>query len=187
MEIIESGFDGLFILKPRIFEDERGYFFESYNKSDMQKNGLNYDFIQDNQSKSLFGIIRGLHYQLEPYAQTKLVRVLSGSIFDVAVDIRKGSPTFGQWYGLELSDVNKYQLLIPKGFAHGFSVLSTEALVSYKTDNYYNPGSERGIIYFDMELGIDWKLDPKNILVSDRDMKWPDLQSAEMNFSFPMP
>ncbi len=182
MEIIQTGFDGLVILKPRIFEDNRGYFFESYNQKVLKDAGYHYDFVQDNQSTSFYGVIRGLHYQLEPFAQTKLVRVVSGRIFDVAVDIRKNSPMFGKWYGTEITSTNEYQLLIPKGFAHGFSVLSEEALVIYKTDNFYNPGSERGISYQDADLNIDWKLDLQDIIVSKRDHDLPLLRDAEINF-----
>lgn len=183
MEIIQTGFEDLVILKPRIFEDNRGYFFESYNQNILKEAGYHYDFVQDNQSRSFYGVIRGLHYQLEPFAQTKLVRVVSGRIFDVAVDMRKNSLTFGKWYGIEITSTNEYQLLIPKGFAHGFSVLSEEALVIYKTDNFYNPGSERGIVYHDADLNIDWKLDPQDIIVSMRDQDLSLFRDAEINFN----
>ncbi|MBN2481238.1 MAG: dTDP-4-dehydrorhamnose 3,5-epimerase [Bacteroidales bacterium] len=182
MEFTQTGFDGLVILKPQVFEDNRGYFFESYNQEKMHSAGYHYNFIQDNQSRSFHGVIRGLHYQLEPFAQTKLVRVPYGRIFDVAVDIRRNSPTFGKWYGLEITGINKYQLLIPKGFAHGFSVLSEEALVIYKTDNLYNPGSERGIAYDDADLDIDWKLNSREIIASVRDKGLARFKDAEMNF-----
>ena len=162
------------------FEKE-GIFFLSHALAE-QRSELN--FVQDNQSKSVFGVIRGLHYQLEPYAQTKLIRVLDGRIFDVAVDLRKGSPGYGMWYGVEVSNTNKYQLLIPKGFAHGFSVLSDEALVMYKTDNYYNPDSERGIVYNDPDLKIDWRIDMQEIEVSDRDQDLPSFRTAEINFNY---
>lgn len=182
MEIQKTPIDGLLIIKPDVFKDERGYFFESYNEERFINNGVSMKFVQDNQSKSSYGVIRGLHYQLEPYAQTKLVRVLQGKIYDVAVDIRKDSPTFGQWYGVELSDENFLQFLLPKGFAHGFSVLSQVAVVLYKCDNYYNKASERGIIYNDKSLNIDWKIKPEAVLVSDKDKMLNSFEKAEMNF-----
>lgn len=184
MEIIQTGFDGMMILVPKVFEDNRGYFFESYNHQFLEKAGAGYRFVQDNQSRSMHGVIRGLHYQIDPHAQTKLVRVLAGRIFDVAVDLRKGSPTFGRWYGVELTTDNHYQLLIPKGFAHGFSVLSTEALVLYKTDSYYHPASERGILFNDPELAVDWKINETDRVVSERDSNLPSYRNAEFNFSY---
>ena len=184
MEITATTLSGLFIIKPKVFSDQRGYFYESFNEKKLWENGLQYSFVQDNQSKSVYGVIRGLHYQIEPYAQTKLVRVLSGTIRDIAVDIRKGSPTFGQSYSLELSCENKLQLLIPKGFAHGFSVLSETAVVLYKTDAYYMPSAERGIVYNDPALDIDWGLKPDESVVADRDKAFPTFDKAEMNFIF---
>jgi dTDP-4-dehydrorhamnose 3,5-epimerase len=141
-------------------------------------------FVQDNQSKSVYGVIRGLHYQLEPYAQTKLIRVLQGRIYDVAVDIRKGSSTCARWFGIELSEENHLQLLIPRGFAHGFSVLSEIAVIMYKCDEFYVPAADRGIIFNDVSLNIDWKIDPDKIIVSDKDGKLPALHDAEMNFKY---
>jgi len=182
MEIRETGIVGLLVIKPKIFEDERGYFFESFNESDLDKAGHPFHFIQDNQSKSLYGVVRGLHYQLEPKAQTKFVRVLEGSIWDVAVDLRKNSPTFLQWKGVELSADNKLQMLIPKGFAHGFSVLSDAAVVLYKCDEFYAPDLETGIRYDDPEIGIDWKVEPEDRILSGRDLAMPSLQKATMNF-----
>lgn len=184
MNIKETGIQGLLVIEPRVFEDTRGYFFESYNQGDFEKHNLHFGFVQDNQSKSSYGVIRGLHYQLQPYSQTKLVRVLQGRIFDVAVDIRKGSPTFGKWYGLELSEDNKLQLLVPKGFAHGFSVLSETAVVYYKCDALYNAQSESGIIYNDKDLNIDWKIEPDKAIISEKDMKLKSINEAEMNFTF---
>ncbi len=184
MKIIKTKVPDLLIIEPKVFEDSRGYFFESYNKSAFEKENLNFDFVQDNQSKSGYGVIRGLHYQIEPYAQTKLVRVLSGKIFDVSVDIRKGSPTFGQWVGVELSDENKRQILVPKGFAHGFSVLSEIAVVFYKCDNFYRPEADRGINYRDRALNIDWKIEPEKAIVSEKDLKHPLLDEAEYNFVY---
>jgi dTDP-4-dehydrorhamnose 3,5-epimerase len=182
MEVKKTAFDGLFIIVPRIFEDNRGYFYESYNQETYQKTGIPYIFVQDNQSESVKGVIRGLHYQLVPFAQTKLVRVITGTVFDVVVDLRKGSSTFGKWYGIELSDKNKLQLLVPQGFAHGFSVLSEKAVVHYKTDNLYNKDSERGIVYNDPVLNIDWKTNPLESLVSDRDARLSRFEDAEYNF-----
>jgi dTDP-4-dehydrorhamnose 3,5-epimerase len=184
MEIIKTGFDDLILIKPRIFEDPRGYFYESYNKQSFRMAGVDFNFVQDNQSLSSYGILRGLHYQLLPYAQTKLVRVIEGTIYDVAVDIRKGSPTYGKWYGTELSGDNKLQLLIPQGFAHGFSVLSPKAVVLYKTDDFYKKEAERGIAYNDPDLGIDWKIEAGKVLVSERDSRFPGLKEAESNFIF---
>jgi dTDP-4-dehydrorhamnose 3,5-epimerase len=184
MEIKETGMAGLLVIKPKIFEDERGYFFESFNEADLDKAGHPFHFIQDNQSKSLYGVVRGLHYQLEPRAQTKFVRVLEGSIWDVAVDLRKDSPTFLQWKGIELSAVNKLQMLIPRGFAHGFSVLSEEAVVLYKCDEFYAPEFETGIRYDDPVIGIDWKVKEEDRILSDRDLAMPSLQEATMNFKY---
>jgi dTDP-4-dehydrorhamnose 3,5-epimerase len=183
MQIIETGLPGLLIIKPKIFEDQRGYFFESYNQRAFNEQGLQYNFVQDNESLSMKGIIRGLHYQLAPYAQTKLTRVIYGKIYDVAVDLRENSPTYGKWYGKELSSENKEQLLIPRGFAHGFSVLSDKAIVFYKCDNFYHPDSERGISYKDTTLNIDWQIDPEDAIVSAKDKVLPDFSEADMNFS----
>jgi dTDP-4-dehydrorhamnose 3,5-epimerase len=174
----------LYLVEPRIFKDARGYFFESYNYENYKESGITFRFVQDNQSKSDFGVIRGLHYQLNPKAQTKLVRVLSGRIFDVAVDVRKGSPTYGKWYGIELSEDNYLQLLIPKGFAHGFSVLSETATIFYKCNEFYAPEFDSGIIYNDTSLNIDWKIPDNNVLVSEKDRMLPPLENAKNNFSF---
>lgn len=184
MPFNETGFPGLFVFEPIVFEDSRGYFYESYNEQTYHKQGINTRFVQDNQSSSSFGVIRGLHYQLQPYAQTKLVRVLSGSILDVAVDIRKGSPTYGQVYAVELSAANKKQLYIPAGFAHGFSVLSERAEVFYKCDAFYNKESEGGILYNDPALNIDWKVPMDKAIVSEKDIKLPVLADCKNNFVF---
>ena len=183
MQIIQTGLPDLHIIKPRVFEDNRGYFFESYNQNKFLEKGLKYNFVQDNESLSTYGIIRGLHYQLAPYAQTKLIRVIHGRVYDVAVDLRENSPTFGQWYGCELSAENKEQLLVPRGFAHGFSVLSEQAIVFYKCDNFYHPDSERGINYKDPELHINWQIEPEKAVVSAKDKVLPDMKDADMNFS----
>ncbi len=182
MELIQTGFPDLVVLKPGIFKDDRGYFYESYNRQTLKRSGIDIAFVQDNQSLSSKGVIRGLHYQLNPYAQTKLVRVIAGTIFDVALDLRRGSPTFGKYFGIELSDENKLQLFIPQGFAHGFSVLSEEAVVMYKTDDYYKKEAERGIVFNDPDLQIDWKIDPAVACVSERDRQMPLLKNAEHNF-----
>lgn len=183
MKLIETKIKDLFILEPRIFEDDRGYFFESYNKK-MLENLIDeeYNFIQNNESKSSYGVVRGLHYQLAPYSQAKLVRVLKGRVYDVAVDMRKNSPTFGEWVGVELSSDNKRQFLIPKGFAHGFSVLSENATFTYKCDEYYHPEAEAGIFYNDPKLGIDWKINKEDIILSEKDKLLPDFENAEINF-----
>ena len=184
MKIIETKIPGLLLIEPRVFEDPRGYFFESYNRKEFLEAGLDYEFVQDNQSKSGFRVIRGLHYQLEPHAQTKLVRVLSGKILDVCVDIRRGSPFFGEWVSVELSEENKMQMLVPKGFAHGFSVLSETAVVFYKCDDFYHPQADRGIFYNDKTLNIDWKISPGDALVSEKDKNHPLLSEAENNFLY---
>ena len=184
MEITETGSPGLLIIKPKIFEDQRGYFFESYNQQQLMNRGIDCHFVQDNQSKSVFGVIRGLHYQLNPFAQTKLIRVLEGKILDIALDIRSNSPTYKKWYGIELSERNKLQLLIPKGFAHGFSVLSKTAVISYKCDSFYHPASERGIHSLDPDLNIDWQLKSSEIVLSERDAALPLFVNAEMNFEY---
>lgn len=184
MNLVPTELAGLYIIEPKVFEDERGYFFESFNQNAFLENSIDIRWVQDNQSKSAFGVLRGLHYQLEPYAQTKLVRVLDGEILDIAVDIRQGSPTFKKWFGIRLSSGNKKQLLVPKGFAHGFSVLSETAVVFYKCDRFYNPQAERGIIYDDCELSIDWGLANADIQLSKKDGVLPLLKNAEMNFVY---
>ncbi len=165
--------EGLLVIEPNVYRDSRGYFLETYHRSRLESLGIGREFIQDNQSRSVHGVIRGLHFQREPHAQAKLIRVTEGTIFDVAVDIRKGSPTFGLWYGLELSAENQLQLLIPDGFAHGFSVLSGHATVFYKCDAYYHPESESGIRFDDPDLRIDWKIDPVSAVISEKDRRLP--------------
>lgn len=184
MNIIETPIPGLLIIEPKVFADERGYFFESFSETKFADNGLVSKFVQDNESKSHQGVIRGLHYQLAPFAQTKLIRVVRGTVYDVAVDLREGSPTFGQWYGLEVSASKKNQFYIPKGFAHGFSVLSETAIFSYKCDDYYNPEAERGIRLDDPILNIDWKWPMEKAVISGKDKLHPDFADAEMNFKF---
>lgn len=184
-------FPGLMVFEPRVFEDQRGYFFESYNENIFREAGIDIKWVQDNQSSSVYGVIRGLHYQLPPFAQTKLVRVLRGKILDVVVDIRKGSPTFGKNFSKVLSAKNKKQLLIPKGFAHGFSVLSKKAEVLYKCDNFYNKESEAGIVYNDPVLNIDWKVPvpAPNVkteapVVSEKDRLLPLFADCNNSFVF---
>lgn len=174
----------MLVFEPKVFPDSRGYFFESYNANTFKECGTEYNFVQDNQARSSYGVLRGLHYQQEPYAQTKLIRALEGSILDVVVDIRKGSPTYGKVYTIELSAENKKQLLVPKGFAHGYSVLSETAEVMYKCDNFYHKASEGGIIYNDPALKIDWGFDLKDALVSDKDLVLPTLANCQHNFVY---
>ncbi len=171
IEITDTGIEGLLVIKPRIFEDERGYFFESYNLNRLKEAGIQNIYVQDNQSRSTYGIIRGLHFQKDPKAQSKIVRVVEGTIFDVAVDLREDSPTYGEWFGIELSEENKFQIFIPKGFAHGFSVLSDTATVVYKCDEFYSQEHESGIRYNDPDLKIDWKIPSQKITVSEKDNK----------------
>jgi len=184
MPFIETPIPDLLVFEPKVFEDSRGYFFEAYNEDTFQKEGINIKFVQDNQSRSSFGVIRGLHYQLNPYAQTKLVRVLEGAILDVAVDIRVGSPTYGQAYTVELSAQNRLQLLVPAGFAHGFSVISETAIVFYKCDRFYNKESEGGILFNDPSLNIDWQIPADKVLVSDKDRVLPLLADTKNNFTY---
>lgn len=175
---------GLLVFEPNVFEDSRGYFFESYNENIFKQEGIDSRWVQDNQSSSMYGVIRGLHYQLPPYAQSKLVRVLRGKILDVVVDIRKGSPTFGKSYFEILSAKNKKQLFIPAGFAHGFSVLSKKAEVLYKCDGFYNKESEGGILYNDAELNIDWQIPLEDAIVSEKDIVLPTLAQCNNTFVF---
>jgi len=162
------------LIKPRVFEDERGFFMETYKKSDFEKAGIKGEFIQDNHSKSKYGVLRGLHFQKEPYAQAKIVRCIRGVIYDVAVDLRKDSPTFGEYVGVILSEYNKYQLYIPRGFAHGFVVLSDVAEVAYKVDNVYAPDYEGGLIWNDPDVDIQWPIEDP--ILSEKDKKWPTLK-----------
>jgi len=171
MKIELTKIKDLVVIEPRVFFDERGYFFESYNEEKFKENGLDYHFIQDNQAASKYGVIRGLHFQKSPFAQAKLVRVLFGKILDVAVDLRKTSPTYGEVFSIELSDENKKQLLIPRGFAHGYSVLSSEATVEYKCDNFYMPSHDGGILFNDTDLNIDWKIVKGMEIISEKDKK----------------
>lgn len=182
MEILETPIKDLLIIKPRVFNDARGYFFETYNAERYHEAGIAQDFVQDNLSKSSFGVVRGLHFQRAPYSQSKLVSVTVGRVWDVAVDLRAGSPTYGQWYGVELTDENHLQYLIPRGFAHGFSVLSETAIFTYKCDNLYHPEADGGIMFNDPDLGIDWKIPAEKMLLSDKDTKHPLLKEINIKF-----
>jgi dTDP-4-dehydrorhamnose 3,5-epimerase len=182
MKIVETGFKGLLVIKPAIHTDSRGYFFESFNQGVFKKEGISFLPVQDNESKSVKGVIRGLHYQLKPFPQAKLIRVVTGKILDVALDIRKDSLTFGKWFGIELDSENKDQLLIPHGFAHGFSVLSDTAIIQYKCDNLYNSQYERGINLNDPSLDIYWKLGSTVPVISEKDLAQPLMSDAETNF-----
>ncbi|MBS1757792.1 MAG: dTDP-4-dehydrorhamnose 3,5-epimerase [Bacteroidetes bacterium] len=184
MPFSKTDFPGLLIFEPAVFEDSRGYFFESYNEKICREEGIQIQFVQDNQAQSSFGVIRGLHYQLAPFAQTKFIRVLSGSILDVVVDMRQGSPTFSQVFSIELSAQNKLQLLIPKGFAHGYSVLSPTCEVFYKCDEFYNKSAEAGIMYNDASLAIDWKIPAEQQIISDKDLLHPGLKDCKNNFIY---
>jgi len=176
MNVIKTDIDGLVIIEPRVFGDSRGYFFESFSERDFKREVADVDFVQDNESKSSYGVVRGLHFQKPPYAQAKLVRVVKGKVLDVAVDLRKDSPTFGQYAAMELSEENHRQMFIPRGFAHGFSVLSDEVIFQYKCDNYYAPQSEGAIAWDDPDLGINWKVPADKAILSDKDTKHPRLK-----------
>lgn len=184
MPFIKTQFQGLLIFEPKVFEDNRGYFFESYNQKNFLAEGVEINFVQDNQARSSFGVVRGLHFQMNPHAQTKLIRVLSGKIIDVAVDIRKNSPTYGKAYTILLSAENKKQLLIPKGFAHGYSVISEKAEVFYKCDEFYHKETEGGISWNDPALNIDWQIPADKITVSEKDQKYALLEHSDYGFVF---
>lgn len=184
MPFIKTIFPGLTIFEPVIFGDSRGCFFESYNKNVFTLEGIKINFVQDNQASSVFGVIRGLHYQSNPHAQTKLIRVLSGRILDVAVDIRFGSPTYGHAFTIELSAENKKQLLVPKGFAHGYSVLSETAEVFYKCDEFYFKDFEKGILYKDEALNIDWKIPKNKAVISEKDSRYSCFNKDEFEFVY---
>lgn len=187
MPFLTTPLPDLLVFEPRVFEDSRGYFFESYNEAAFAAEGVHYRFVQDNQARSSYGVIRGLHYQLAPYAQTKLVRVLSGAILDVAVDIRKGSPAYGKVYTIELTATNRKQLLVPKGFAHGYSVLSETAEVLYKCDAFYHKESEGGIAWDDPSLAIDWGIPAADAIISEKDLHHPHLAGCINNFTYVQP
>jgi len=180
MNFIRTEIPDVVVIEPVVHGDDRGYFVETFRQDKLETFlGFKVPFCQDNESKSSFGVLRGLHYQLAPAAQTKLVRVIKGRVLDVAVDIRKGSPTFGKYVAVELNEENKRQLFVPRGFAHGFVVLSVEAIFAYKVDNYYSPENDRGISFDDPELGIDWKIDTLKMRLSEKDTKQPSFKAAE--------
>ena len=178
MNIIKTAIEGVVIIEPKVFADDRGYFFESFSQQRFIENVCNTTFVQDNESKSSYGVLRGLHYQKPPYAQSKLVRVVKGSVLDVAVDIRKGSPTFSKYVAVELSQENKRQFFIPRGFAHGFVVLTQEAIFQYKCDAYYAPAHEGSVLWSDATIAIDWKIPTKDIILSEKDKQSPLLKDA---------
>lgn len=182
MEVIKTEIDGVVIIEPRVFNDARGYFFESYSKREFDEKVRRVDFVQDNESMSTRGVMRGLHFQRPPYTQSKLVRCVKGRVLDVAVDIRKGSPTYGKHVAVELSEENHRQFFVPRGFAHGFAVLSDEAVFQYKCDNYYHPESEGGISIADESLGIDWQVEPASAILSEKDLKHVLLRDFDSPF-----
>lgn len=184
MKIIETEFPDLFVIEPTVFADNRGYFFEAYSQAKLEERGLFYQWVQDNESMSNRGVVRGLHYQLNPFAQAKLVRVIAGEVIDAVVDIRQGSPTFGRKFEIKLSGENKLQLLIPRGFAHGFSVLRDNTIFSYKCDNLYNKQSEGGIMPFDPTIGINWGFSYNEAILSEKDKQNPALEAAIINFEY---
>ncbi len=177
MKVSKTKIPGVMIIEPAVYEDSRGYFFESYNEQALARAGIQFRFVQDNQSKSSYGVIRGLHMQNPPHSQTKLIRVIRGSIFDVAVDMREGSATFGEWFGMELNAENHLQMLVPKGCCHGFSVLSETATVFYKCDDFYHPETETGIRFNDPDLQIDWRIPEIKVKVSEKDRELPFLKN----------
>ena len=182
MEIVETGFEGLYIIEPAVYSDKRGYFFESYNYETYLKAGISFTPVQDNESRSSKGVIRGLHYQLKPHDQAKLIRVVTGRIFDVALDLRRDKPTYGKWFGVELDSESKHQLFIPRGFAHGFSVLSDITIIQYKVDNVYNKLAERGILLCDPYLAIEWRTGDIIPVISEKDQNNPAFKEADNNF-----
>lgn len=184
MEVIQTNIKGVVIIEPRLFKDDRGYFFESYSERDFNKQVGEIHFVQDNESKSSYGVMRGLHFQRPPFTQSKLVRCVKGAVLDVAVDIRKGSPTYGQHVAVELTEDNHRQFFIPRGFAHGFAVLNPEAIFQYKCDNFYHPEADGGISILDTSLGIDWRIPTEHAILSEKDTKHPLLKDFDSPFEF---
>lgn len=183
MEVIQTNIEGVVIIEPRLFKDDRGYFFESYSERDFNRQVGEIHFVQDNESKSSYGVMRGLHFQRPPFTQSKLVRCVKGAVLDVAVDIRKGSSTYGQHVAVELTEDNHRQFFIPRGFAHGFAVLSPEAIFQYKCDNFYHPEADGGISILDTSLGIDWRIPTDHAILSEKDTKHPLLKDFDSPFS----
>lgn len=184
MEVIKTDIEGVVIIEPRIFKDARGYFFESYSKREFDEKVRPVNFVQENESCSTRGVMRGLHFQRPPFTQSKLVRCVKGAVLDVAVDIRKGSPTFGRYVAVELTEDNHRQFFVPRGFAHGFAVLSDIAVFQYKCDDYYHPEADGGISILDTSLGIDWHLDPTDAILSEKDTRHPLLKDFDTPFDF---
>ena len=184
MEIIKTDIEGVVIIEPRIFKDERGYFYESFSQREFTEKVCNTTFVQDNQSKSSYGVLRGLHFQKPPYCQSKLVRCIKGAVLDVAVDIRKGSPTFGKYVAVELTEDNHRQFFVPRGFAHGFAVLSEEAVFQYKCDNFYNKESEGSVAWNDPQLAIDWRIPADKVLLSEKDKLSKNIADADYLFDY---
>lgn len=185
IEVVKTEIPGVLIIEPKVFGDNRGYFMESYNAREFtEKTGININFVQDNESKSRFGVLRGLHFQLPPYTQSKLVRVVKGKVLDVAVDIRSGSPTYGKYVTCEMTEENKRQFYVPKGFAHGFCVLSEEAIFQYKCDDFYHPEAESAIAWDDPDIAIQWPVEAEKVILSEKDMHHPNLKDFESPFIF---
>ena len=184
MEVIKTDIEGVVIIEPRIFKDDRGYFYESFSQREFEEKVCRTTFVQDNQSKSSYGVLRGLHFQKPPYCQSKLVRCMKGAVLDVAVDIRKGSPTFGKYVAVELSEENHRQFFVPRGFAHGFAVLTPEAIFQYKCDNYYNKESEGAVAWNDPQLAIDWRIPADKVLLSEKDKLNKNIADAEYLFDY---
>lgn len=184
IEVIKTEIEGVSLIRPRVFGDERGYFYESYSKRDFDAAFGEVNFVQDNQSRSTYGVVRGLHFQKPPYAQAKLVRVIVGEVMDVAVDIRKGSPTYGKYFSARLSEENKMMMFIGRGFAHGFAVLSDIAIFQYKCDNFYAPEAEGAVAYDDPEIGIEWPIDPKDMILSAKDKGHSPLSKIDSPFTY---
>ena len=184
MEVIKTEIDGVVIIEPRIFKDDRGYFYESFSQREFEEKVCRTTFVQDNQSKSSYGVVRGLHFQKPPYCQSKLVRCIKGRVLDVAVDIRKGSPTFGKYVAVELTEDNHRQFFVPRGFAHGFAVLSEEAVFQYKCDNFYNKESEGSVAWNDPQLGIDWRIPAEKVLLSEKDKLSKTVADADYLFDY---
>lgn len=187
MEVIKTEIDGVVIIEPRIFKDARGYFFESFSEREFEEKVCKTTFVQDNESYSSYGVLRGLHFQKPPFTQSKLVRVIKGAVLDVAVDIRKGSPTYGKHVTVELTEDNHRQLFIPRGFAHGFAVLSDEVLFQYKCDNFYAPQADGGIAWDDPDLSIDWRIPANKVILSEKDTKHPRLKDYDSDFDINVP
>lgn len=184
MDVIKTTIEGVVIIEPRIFKDDRGYFYESFSQKEFEAKVCKTIFVQDNQSKSSYGVVRGLHFQKPPFSQSKLVRCIKGSVLDVAVDIRRGSPTFGQYVAVELTEENHRQFFVPRGFAHGFAVLSDEAVFQYKCDNFYAPQSEGAILWNDLDINVDWRIPADKVILSEKDKNHATLKNLDFSFHY---